>query len=345
MGRVRLEDVARLAGVSMKTVSNVVHRHPHVSTSTRDRVQQAIDELGYRPNAVGRRLATGRTGLLAFAFCDVGLPYFAELVSVVHREAAARGYRLLLEQTSYTLEEERAVLTAGESALVDGILFQPSVMTAVEIAQLRTDVPMVLLGERPAPLTVDHVMIDNVAAATDITMHLAALGRRRIGFLGHEPGRQSATSRQRLLGYQHGLEQAGLRLDMSLLVARDEVTAAGAARALGAALDRGLVVDALVCRDDLAAAGALRALYERGVSVPGEIAVTGWDDVQMASYTHPTLTTVAPDTTELVRVALDLLEERVAGYDGLGRHRLTPYEVRFRESAPAPVRAVAAAAS
>ena len=345
MVRVRLEDVARLAGVSMKTVSNVVHRHPHVSESTRDRVQQAIDALGYRPNAVGRRLATGRTGVLAFAFCDVGLPYFAELVRVVHREAAARGYRLLLEQTSYSAEEERAVLTTGESALVDGILFQPSVMTAAEIAELRTDVPIVLLGERPAPITVDHVMIDNVAAAREVTMHLAALARRRIGFLGHERQRQSETSRQRLLGYQYGLEQAGLGLDMSLLVSRDEVTAAGAAEALGAALDAGLVVDALVCRDDLAAAGALRALHERGFAVPEEVAVTGWDDVQMASYTHPTLTTVAPDTAVLVRVALDLLEERVAGYDGLGRHRITPYDVRFRESAPATVRAVAAAAS
>lgn len=343
MARVRLEDVARLAGVSMKTVSNVVHRHPHVSEATRARVQRAIDELGYRPNAIGRRLATGRTGLLAFAFCDVGLPYFAELVSVVHKEASSRGYRLLLEQTSYSIDEERQALTGGESALVDGILFQPSVMAATEIAQLRTDVPIVLLGERPAPLTVDHVMIDNVAAATEITMALAASGRRRIGFLGHEPQRRSETSRQRLLGYQHGLERAGLRLDPSLLVTRDELSAAGAAAALTAALDAGLEVDALVCRDDLAAAGALRALHERGVAVPEEVAVTGWDDVQMASYTHPTLTTVAPDTTALVRVALDLLEERIRGYEGPGRHRITPYEIRFRESAPAAARAVAAA--
>jgi len=327
----------------MKTVSNVVHRHPHVSEPTRERVQRAIDDLGYRPNAIGRRLATGRTGLLSFAFCDVGLPYFAELVGVVYREAAARGYRLLLEQTGYSADDERAALTGGESALVDGMLFQPSVMSAVEIAQLRTDVPIVLLGERPAPLTLDHVMIDNVAAATEVTMHLAALGRRRIGFLGHEPQRQTETSRQRLLGYQYGLERAGLRLDMSLLVARDEVTAAGAAAALGAALDAGLVVDALVCRDDLAAAGGLRALHERGIAVPETVAITGWDDVQMASYTHPTLTSVAPDTGELVRVALDLLEERMGGYDGLGRHRITPYELRIRDSAPAGVRAVAAA--
>jgi DNA-binding LacI/PurR family transcriptional regulator len=344
MGRVRLVDVARLAGVSMKTVSNVVHRHPHVSSTTRERVQRAIDDLGYRPNAVGRRLATGRTGLLAFAFCDVSLPYFAELVGAVHREATARGFRLLLEQTGHDVELERAALSSEESALVDGILFQPSEMSALELAQERSDVPMVLLGERPAPLTRDPVMVDNVAAATEITGHLAALGRRRIAFLGHEPGRQSDTSSQRLLGYQRGLERSGLALDMSLLVPRETVTAAGAETALAAALDRGLRFDALVCRDDVAAAGALRALRERGFRVPDDVAVTGWDDISMASYTLPALTSVAPDTAVLVRTAIDLLEERLAGYDGLGRHVITPYEIRYRESAPAlEMHAIAAA--
>jgi DNA-binding LacI/PurR family transcriptional regulator len=343
MARVRLEDVAKHAGVSIKTVSNVVHDFPHVSDGMRSKVQAAIAELGYRPNAVGRGLATGRTGLLALAVADVTIPYFAELARTVSQHAAKRGYRLLLEQTDSSLEDERAIVSASEAGLVDGVIFQPAAISSFEIAQHRSDIPIVLLGEGPAPLTVDHVMIDNVAAATEVTMHLAALGRRRIGFLGHEATRQSETSRQRLLGYQHGLERAGLGLDMSLLVAREEVTAAGAVEALGAALDGGLRIDGLVCRDDLAAAGALRALTERGIAVPDDVAVTGWDDVQMASYTHPTLTTVAPDTATLVRVALDLLDERVAGYDGLGRHRITPYEVRFRESAPAVVPAVAAA--
>ena len=194
MAKVRLEDVARVAGVSIKTVSNVIHDYPHVSNRTRERVQRAIDDLGYRPNALGRRLATGRTGLIALAFADVSVPYFSELARVVSAAASERGYRPLLELTGGTLQGERAVVSSSEAGLVDGVIFQPSVMSSKEIAQHRGDVPLVLLGEGAAPLSVDHVMIDNVAAATEATHHLIALGRRRIAFAGHEEHGQSATS-------------------------------------------------------------------------------------------------------------------------------------------------------
>jgi DNA-binding LacI/PurR family transcriptional regulator len=334
MARVRLEDVARHAGVSMKTVSNVVHDFPHVSVRMRARVQAAIDELGYRPNAMGRGLATGRTGLLALALADVTIPYFAELARMVSTHATKRGYRLLLEQTDSSIDEERAIVSASEAGLVDGVIFQPAAMSSLEIAKHRTDVPMVLLGEGPAPLGVDHVMIDNVEAATTVTLHLAALGRTRIGFLGHEQGRQSQTSNVRLMGYQRGLELSGLPVDTSLLIASGAISAQAAAAALGAALDTGLRIDGLVCRDDLAAIGALRALAERGIAVPGDVAVTGWDDIAMASFTHPTLTTIAADTTALADTALDLLEERIGGFEGLGRHLVVPHRLVIRESAP-----------
>lgn len=335
MGKVRLEDVARVAGVSMKTVSNVVHDYPHVSAPMRERVQRVIDELGYRPNALGRRLATGKTGLLALAFADVSIPYFSELARIVSSAAERRGYRLLLEQTDGTLEGERAVVASSEAGLVDGVIFQPSVMSWSEIAQHRGDVPLVLLGEGTAPLSVDHVMIDNTAAANEATRHLIGLRRSRIAFVGHEEHGQSATSSQRLTGYQEALEQAGLRLDMSLLIPSDAISSQDAAKAVGAALDRGARFDGLVCRDDLAAIGALRALHERGLTVPGDVAVTGWDNISMASFTYPSLTTISPDVHALTETALDMLQERIAGFVGLGRHRLVDFALIVRESAPA----------
>lgn len=337
MARVRLEDVAKVAGVSMKTVSNVVHDYPHVSASMRHRVQRVIDELGYKPNALGRRLATGKTGLLALAFASVSIPYFSELAQIISTEARTRGYRLLLEQTDGTLEGERAIVSRSEAGLVDGVIFQPSVMTPQELAQHRGDVPLVLLGEGLAPVGLDHVKIDNVAAAMRATAHLAALGRTRIGFAGHEAPVPSETSRQRLAGYQQGLEGAGLSLDMSLLIASRAVSAHEAAVAVGGALDGGLQFDALVCRDDLAAIGALRALHERGLRVPEDVALTGWDDIAVASFTYPSLTSIAADTLAIAQVALDMLEERIAGFDGLGRHRLVPFSLITRESAPSPV--------
>jgi len=243
---------------------------------------------------------------------------------------------MLLEQTDGTLEGERAIVSSDEAGLVDGVIFQPSVMSSLEIAQHTGDVPLVLLGEESAPLSFDHVQIDNIAAATEVTAHLVALGRKRIGFVGHEEGELAPTSLQRMTGYQQALEQAGLPLDMSLLIPSRTISSPGAAEAVGAALDRGIRFDGLVCRDDLAAIGALRALRERGYRVPEDVAVTGWDNIAMAAVTHPSLTTIAPDTRAIALRALDMLEERIAGYDGIGRHALVDYTLRVRESAPYP---------
>lgn len=330
----RLQDVAERAGVSMKTVSNVVRDYPHVSPQMRARVQRAIDELGYRPNVVARRLATGRTGFVALAFADVGIPYFAELSHAASRAAERAEYRVLLEETDATLEGERALMASSEAGLIDGMIFQPSVMSSAEIARHRTDIPIVLLGETPAPLTIDRVMIDNVAAAREITQHLLSLGRRRIGFVGHESATLSETSRQRILGYQEALTEAGITPDPARLVASDSVSAADAVEAVRRALDDGLDVDALVCRDDLAAIGTLRALQERGIRVPDDVAVTGWDDTRLSAVTFPSLTTVSPDLDALVERAITLLDERIRGYDGVGRHEITPHRIVVRESAP-----------
>jgi len=334
MANVRLQDVADLAGVSMKTVSNVVHDYPHVSPAMRTKVEAAIAELGYRPNASARRLATGRTGMLSLAFSDVSLPYFAELARIIARLSTERGYRLLLEQTDGTIESERAIVSTREAGLVDGVIFQPSKMPSLEIARHREDVPLVLLGEGPAPLSVDHVMIDNEAAAIEATSHLVGMGRRRIGFVGHEEFDQSVTSMQRLRGYQLALDAAGITVDMDLVIPSAAISAHDAAVAMRRALADGRVFDGIVCRDDLAAIGALRALQEHGLRVPEDVAVVGWDDIAMASFTHPSLTTVAPDTTQIATMALDMLEERIAGYTGLGRHRIADYSFVVRESAP-----------
>jgi DNA-binding LacI/PurR family transcriptional regulator len=335
MGRVTLQDVAVRAGVSMKTVSNVVRGYEHVSPAMRTRVQAAIDELGYRPDSRGRSLATGRSSMLALAFPDLRRPYFAELAHVFARVSAARGYRLLLEETGGTADGERSVIRDREAGIVDGVVVHPQALTATELDALRGDTPMVFLGEDAQPPGADQVAIDNVAAADDAVTHLAGLGRRRIGFLGHEVGEWSRTSALRIEGFHRGLERAGLPADDGLLVARGQGDAIGAEQALGAALDAGLHVDALLCRDDLAAIGALRALRVRGIDVPGDVAVVGWDATVLTASTVPTITSVAPDTHALASRALDLLLARMDGDTSPGRHVTVGYELVQRESTPA----------
>lgn len=331
---VRLQDVADHAGVSMKTVSNVVRGYEHVSARTRARVQSAIDELGYRPNMMGRRLATGRTGVLALAFSSVTLPYFAELSKAVSTAALGLGYRVLVEETGNTLDGERAVIASSESGMVDGILFQPSAISSLEISRRRGELPIVILGEGAAPLALDRVMIDNLSAARAVTEHLIRAGCRRIGFAGHEAREPSPASVERLMGYQQALEDHGIRPDPSLLFPSGVISASGAVRAVGAALDGGVTFDGLVCRDDLAAIGALRALQERGLRVPEDVAVTGWDNIEFTRVTYPSITTIAPDLDGLARRAVAMLVERIEGLGGPGRHELIDHALVVRESAP-----------
>ncbi|NQX25094.1 LacI family DNA-binding transcriptional regulator [Curtobacterium sp. VKM Ac-2852] len=334
MGKVTLQDVAAHAGVSMKTVSNVVRGYQHVSDPMRSRVQAAIDELGYRPNVSGRSLATGRSNMLAFAFPDLRRPYFAELAHVFSRVCADRGYQLLLEETGGDPDGERSAVLGREAGVVDGVVIHPQVLTPEAIDRIRGDTAVVFLGEDVRPPHADQVVIDNAGAATEAVAHLVALGCRRIGFFGHETGPSSRTSGLRLDGYRAGLVAAGLPLDDALLVPREVGDAAGAEVAFGAALDAGLRVDGLLCRDDLAALGALRAMHLRGLDAPGDVAVVGWDAVGLGSSLVPSLTSVAPDTVALADTALDLLVERMDGSDVPGRLVTVGHRLLVGESAP-----------
>ncbi|MFF4623452.1 LacI family DNA-binding transcriptional regulator [Nonomuraea jabiensis] len=330
--RVRLQDVAKLAGVSMKTVSNVVRNQPHVRPEMRARVQKAIDELGYVPNGTARRLATGRTGMIALAFPALDVPYFAELAERLSRQAKAQQLHLLIEQTESQAAAERQVLNGREAGLVDGLIFQPMKLNSTEIATLRGSLPVVLLGEVVPPLSVDQVMIDNIAAACTATEHLIDQGRSRIGFLGHEDTYRSNTVSRRLIGYQQALESRLLPIRTDLLLGAKDYGTAAAEEAVRVALQAGIELDGLVCYDDLTAIGALRGLRRAGVSVPGDIAVVGWDDIALAEYMNPGLTTIAPDLDALASRALGMLIERIAGYDGPGRHELVGYQLVARES-------------
>jgi DNA-binding LacI/PurR family transcriptional regulator len=334
VGRVTLQDVAVRAGVSTKTVSNVVHGYQHVSPQLRERVQTALDDLGYRPNLNGRSLVTGRSSMLALAVPDLRRPYFAELAHVFARVSTERGFRLILEETGGTPEGERAVLRDLEAGVVAGVVLQPQALTAIELEGLRRDTPLVFLGEDPRPPTADQVAIDNVSAAAEATAHLVGLGCRRIGFLGHEIGAPSRPSELRIAGYRRALKKARLKFDASLLIARADGDALGAEVALGAALDSGLVIDGLLCRDDLAAIGAVRALRLRGYDVPGDVAVIGWDANEIGASTVPSLTSVEPDTQALVQSALELLLERIDDHEIPGRQVTVGHRLVIRESAP-----------
>ncbi len=326
----RLKDVAELAGVSVKTASNVVNNYPHIKPATRARVEAAIRELRYRPNESARQLKYGRAGFLALAVPQMESPYFGELSARITGHAARLGYLMLLEATRAEAGAEQQVLDGMRSHVIDGLIFSPLALTADEIANRADDLPMVLLGERAVPPGFDHVAVDSVAAAQAVTEHLIAIGRRRIAAIGRES--VEGTASVRLQGYRQALEQAGIAYDPDLVVGVARYERADGRAAMASLLARPEPPDAVFCFNDLMAIGALRACADAGVSVPGQVAVAGFDDIAEGQFYNPTLTTIAADLDVLSQEALRLLLLRVGGDLSAPVSVTVPWTLRVRES-------------
>ncbi|MET9863887.1 LacI family DNA-binding transcriptional regulator [Streptomyces smyrnaeus] len=333
--RVSLKDVAEHAGVSVKTVSNVVNKYQHVTPATRHKVQQAIDALGYRPNPTARHLRKGRTGILALAVPELGNPYFAELAGAVVDAAAEHDYTVLLDHTQGRRERELLVAQGFRTRVIDGLILNPLELEAEDLAARTDEVPLVLIGERRYDLPYDHIAIDNVAAARSAVRHLLDIGRRRIAFVGARRDRPSRPAHLRLLGWQTELAASGLAADDALVGRVKGWDRADGAAAMAALLDSGQRPDAVFAYNDLVAIGAMRLLAERGLRVPQDVAVVGFDDLTEGRYGMVSLTTVAPDKRAIARLAVESVVLRIGGGAGApeGPRQLRPgFRLLRRES-------------
>lgn len=340
MVRVRLRDVADRAGVSVKTVSNVVNGYVHVSAETRAMVQGVLDEMGYRPNLSARNLRAGRTGVIALALPELDNPYFAELTRFVVQAAQGQGWTVLVDQTDGLRDRELLVSTGIRHHLIDGLIMSPVALGSDDLARRDPDdTPVVLLGEKHGTGgAADHVAFDNVAAARVATRHLLGLGKRRIAAIGHQPGSSTSTgsgvAHLRRRGWEQELTSAGLELDSARCREVATFRREDGVAAVHALLDDGIGVDALFCFNDTLAIGALRALADRGVRVPEDVAVIGVDDVAEARFSVPTLSTIAPDKERIATLAVRMLAERLepGGRDLEPRDVKAGFELVARES-------------
>jgi DNA-binding LacI/PurR family transcriptional regulator len=305
-----LKDVAARAGVSIKTASNVVNGYVHVAPATRARVQAAIEALGYVPNLAARQLRGGRSGAIGLAVPTLPAPYFAELAGLIVQAAEGRSWTVLIDQTGGRADRERAAVTGLRRHAIDGLILSPLALGGDELRH-GANAPIVLLGERVGAGVADHVTIDNTAAAADATRHLCELGRRRIAAIGAQGGPFAATAGQRLAGYRMALAEGGRRVEPALEVPVADLRRSDGAGAMARLLDGADPPDAVFCFNDLLALGALRTLLERGVRVPAEVAVIGFDDIEDGRFSTPTLSTIAPDTPRIAQLAVDLLAERL----------------------------------
>jgi LacI family repressor for deo operon, udp, cdd, tsx, nupC, and nupG len=326
-------DVARLAGVSPRTVSNVVNKFPLVSEELRLRVQRAIDELGYQPNVAARNLRHGRTGMIALAVPELSMPYFSELAGFLIQEAGKLSYTVVIEQTDGDPAVERELLQQNERGhLFDGLIFSPLGLGRAEIQRNAGSTPVVLLGEHIADGPYDHVGIDNVAAARDATTHLIALGRRRVAAIGHQSASPGETGQLRSAGYRDALRAAGLPFRKSLVIPAPSFHRDSGATAMTQLLRLSQPPDAVFCYNDLLAIGAMRTILSHGLRIPGDIAVAGFDDIEESRYSFPSLTTISPDKQQIARLAVARLFERLKGDTAPPAAQHVDYQLAIRES-------------
>jgi DNA-binding LacI/PurR family transcriptional regulator len=329
---VTMRDVAREAGVSPKTVSNVMNGYPYIREETRTKVLAAIDALGYRMNLSARNLKSGRTGVIALAVPELSNPYFAELADAAIAAAGDHGLTVMIETTGADRERELTALARPRGHLVDGLLYSPLGLGPDDVDQLRTDTPVVLLGERIFHSPVDHVMIDNVDGTKAVVRHLLDQGRRRIAVIGIRPGEGIGTAAIRYGAYAEALEEYGVPVPEKLAVTGGKWHRSSGAEAMEELLALGEPFDAVFALNDTLALGAIRALAAHGVRIPDDVAVAGFDNIDEASFSSPALTTVDPDRVNIARTAVDLLVERMNGDVSEHREITSPYTLHLRES-------------
>jgi DNA-binding LacI/PurR family transcriptional regulator len=309
---VNMKDVAELAGVSQRTVSNVVNDYVHVKPATRRRVQEAIATLKYRPNINAQKLRQGRSGILALALPEIAVPYFADLANYVQQVAEERGVTVLFDQTGGNREREYVVLDGYRANIIDGLIFSPLAITPEELISHDLDFPVVLLGERIGNSGYLHVSVDNVDAAETATRHLISQGRRRIVVVGAPSDFTVGPAPARMRGYELAMKGAGLTVDPRLVLQTIHWTRAEGYSLANALVDTGIAFDGVFCFNDLLGVGFLKGLLDRGIAVPEAVSVIGWDDNDESTFSTPTLSTIAPNKHQIARVAVDGLLALIA---------------------------------
>ncbi|HLZ55803.1 MAG TPA: LacI family DNA-binding transcriptional regulator [Ktedonosporobacter sp.] len=311
-----LKDVALRAGVSVRTVSNVVNNYPYVTAEMRERVQAVLEELKYQPNLSARYLRKGRSGILAYAMPDLSNVYFSEIGNAIITAADARSYTVLIDHTRGKRESECHVVQGLTPHLIDGVILSPCALEPEDLQPRENSLPIVLLGDRVYNVPYDHVTFDNVGTARLATRHLIDIGRRRIAAIGiqEENAHKTETSLLRLQGYTEALTAASISLDERLII-RGIPTFS---RKVGADAMQHLLTleeppDAVFCFNDHLALGVVRAIHEAGYRVPEDIAVVGYDDIEDSRYSTPSLTTISPDKEKIGELAVAFLLGRIDG--------------------------------
>jgi len=299
-----IQDVAKMAGVSVATVSRVLNNSSAVAKSTRDAVLEAIKKLDYRPNLLGRNLRRTETRMILVLLPTIANPFYSRIVKGMEDIALKNGYNIMLCNTDSNVDRERIYLELLKNKLADGVIFMAPELDGEELSLLGRDFPAVQCCEYKEDAEVSHVTIDNFEAAGKATKHLIALGHKRIGFISCS--NKFLSTKRREQGFKAAIEAAGLEYDHQLVVYGDYSFKSGRRAALNLLnlKDRPTAIFAI---SDVMAIGVLRAAKEKGLKVPEDLAVVGFDNISFSSMCDPTLTTISQPKYDLGCTAMELL--------------------------------------
>ncbi|MBD3307059.1 LacI family DNA-binding transcriptional regulator [candidate division KSB3 bacterium] len=326
-----LSDVAKYAGVSIKTVSNVVNDWPYVSDETRKKVQDAIQVTGYRPNQMARSLITGQTKSIGIIIQDISNPFFGLAIRGCEDVLYNNGYSQFLCSASEDIERERYYLDVLVSRAVDAVIIWGSRLAGEELqTRLGKDLPFVTVDYEGEPIGKNHtiVNVNNVNGAEAATRHLIRQGYLTIAHLASSLGR--ITCQRRLMGYRQALEASGIPYEPHLIQKGQPSISGGYRATLELLKTRN--PDAIFCYNDLMAVGAILALQYLDRQVPDDVAVVGFDDIMAASMIDPPLTTMRIAQYELGKLTGELVLERLKEGICCPKSQIYPVELQVRGS-------------
>jgi DNA-binding LacI/PurR family transcriptional regulator len=326
-----IEDVAREAGVSRALVSLVMRDRPNVSEERRRRVHEAAARLGYRPNAMARSLASGRTKTVGVILDDLGNPFFAEIAAGIEACASELGHQLLLGAGARLARREHAALATLLEYRVGGIILVSPRMPAADIAAAAAEVPLVVVGRNVRSADADCVLVNETRGIDLALTHLVELGHERIA---HVDGGAGASGPQRRAAYLRGMRAR--RLERHARVVPGDFTEEAGAVAARRLLEEGERPTAVVAANDLVATGLLSGFDRAGVAVPGQVSIVGYDNISIAQIAHVSLTTIDQPRIEMGRLAFELLVDRIERRRPKALRLLEPTLVVRSTTAPAP---------
>ncbi|MBA4495347.1 LacI family DNA-binding transcriptional regulator [Paenactinomyces guangxiensis] len=330
----KMIDVAKLAGVSVATVSRVLAGSGKVSKNTKEKVERAMKELNYKPNKLARNLRKLESKTIVVVIPDISNPFFTDVIRGIQQVAQQHDYYVLLGDTGNDVKAELDFIDLIKERAADGVILVTARTSPEKILEIAQEVPLVVACEYIKGAHLSMVTIDNVSSSQKVVDHLVSLGHRRIGFISGPLN--VIISRDRLKGYVSGLKKHGLEQDSSLIQEGDFTISSGFESA-NRLLDLAEPPTAVFASNDEMAIGTIKAIKNRGFQVPGDIAVVGFDDIQIATVIEPALTTVSQPKFEIGRCTMEILLELIQNPSTRQEHVVLPEHLVIRESCGYPL--------